>query len=128
MFPFGYHMLECICRNRASGCAMLPAATPALYGGCAFSDAAAMSATVTRLEAELAHAKASLSDRMASEEGLARQRRALEADVARLHAEVAAVAICIAKEYANAACMTYCLLLLAHLGGNFTTVRQLHNY
>lgn len=75
-------------RNRASGCAMLPAATPALYGGCAFSDAAAMSATVTRLEAELAHAKASLSDRMASEEGLARQRRALEADVARLHAEV----------------------------------------
>lgn len=48
-----------------------------------------MAATVTRLEAELAHAKAALGDRGACEEGLQRQRRALEADVARLHAEVA---------------------------------------
>ena len=80
---------------------MLPAAAPALYGGCAFNDAAAMSATVTRLEAELAHAKASLNDRLASEEGSARQRRALEADVAHLHAEVAVVAICTLQQTAQ---------------------------
>lgn len=72
------------------GCGMLPVAAPAaaLYSGCAFNDAAAMAATVTRLEAELAHAKAALADRHASQEGLRRQKRALEADVARLHAEV----------------------------------------
>lgn len=68
---------------------MLPAAAPAaLYGGCAFSDSAAMAATVSRLEAELAHAKAAQADRQASQEALHRQNRALEADVARLHAEV----------------------------------------
>lgn len=69
---------------------MLATAAPpaALYSGCAFGDAAAMAATVTRLEAELAHAKAALADRHASEEELQRQKRALEADVARLHAEV----------------------------------------
>ena len=47
-----------------------------------------MAAAVTRLEAELAHAKAALADRHASEEGMHRQKRALEADLARLHAEV----------------------------------------
>ena len=47
-----------------------------------------MAATVTRLEAELAHAKGALADGVAGEEGLQRGRRALEADVARLHAEV----------------------------------------
>ena len=77
------------CQRRARGCGVLPAAAPAaLYGGCAFTDAAAMAAMVTRLEAELAHAKAALADRHASEEGLHRQKRTLEADVARLHAEV----------------------------------------
>ena len=69
---------------------MVPAAASALHGACAFSDPAGMAAAVTRLEAELAHAKASLTNRAASEEGWARQRRALEADVARLQAEVAA--------------------------------------
>ena len=66
---------------------MLPTAAPAaaLYGGCAFNDTAAMAAIVSRLEAELALAKA---DRHASQEALHRQNRALEADVARLHAEV----------------------------------------
>ena len=78
---------ECPCRAR--GCGMLPAAAPpALYGSCAFNDAAGMAATVTRLEAELALAKAALADSHASQEGLHRQKRALEADVARLHAEV----------------------------------------
>ena len=78
------------CQCRAMGCGMLPAAAPAaaLYSGCAFNDAAAMAGSVTRLEAELALAKAALADRHASEEGLHRQKRALEADVARLHAEV----------------------------------------
>ena len=47
-----------------------------------------MAATVTRLEAELAHAKAALADSHASQEGLHRQKRVLEADLARLHAEV----------------------------------------
>lgn len=68
---------------------MLSAAAPtALYSGCAFNDTAAMAATVSRLEAELAHAKAAQADRHAAQEALHRQNRALEADVARLHAEV----------------------------------------
>lgn len=76
-------------QRRTRGCGMLPAAAPAaLYGGCPFSDAAAMAATVSRLEAELAHAKAAQADRHAAQEALHRQNRALEADVARLHAEV----------------------------------------
>ena len=75
----------------AAAAAAVAAAAPApaaLYSGCAFNDAAAMAGTVTRLEAELAHAKAALADSQASQEGLHRQKRALEADVARLQAEV----------------------------------------
>jgi len=50
--------------------------------------AAAMSATVSRLEGDLARAKAALTDRLATEEIQSRQRRDLEAEVTRLHAEV----------------------------------------
>lgn len=76
------------------GCGLVsgaPAGGGGVYGGCAFSEAAAMAATVTRLEAELAHAKGALADRVAGEEAWQRQRRALEADVARLHAEVPSI-------------------------------------
>lgn len=73
---------------------MLPAAAPALHGGCAFNEAAAMSVTVTRLEADLAHAKATLNDKAAAEEELACQKQTLEADVARLHAEVTQASAC----------------------------------
>ncbi len=67
---------------------MLPPAMTALYGGCAFNDAAAMSATVSRLEGDLARAKAALNERLALEEGHLRQRRDLETDIARLRCEV----------------------------------------
>ena len=76
------------CRNVSGACAMLPASAAALYGGCAFNDAAAMSATVSRLEGDQARAKAALTDRFATEEIQSRQRRDLEAEVTRLHAEV----------------------------------------
>ncbi|KAL3154078.1 hypothetical protein ABBQ32_013617 [Trebouxia sp. C0010 RCD-2024] len=77
-------------RSRGMGCGLVsgaPASGGGVYGGCAFSEAATMAATVTRLEAELAHAKGALADRAAGEEAWQRQRRALEADVARFHAE-----------------------------------------
>ncbi|KAL0017887.1 hypothetical protein WJX77_010733 [Trebouxia sp. C0004] len=77
-------------RNVSGACAMLPASAAALYGGCAFIDAAAMSATVSRLEGDLARAKAALTERLAIEDIQMRQRRDLEAEVTRLHAEVAA--------------------------------------
>jgi hypothetical protein len=67
---------------------MLPASAAALYGGCAFNDAAAMSATVSRLEGDLARAKAALTERLATEDIQLRQRRDLDAEVTRLHAEV----------------------------------------
>ena len=67
---------------------MLPASTQGLYRGCAFNDAAAMSATVSRLEGDLARAKLALNERLALEEGHLRQRRELEAEVARLRSEV----------------------------------------
>ncbi|DBA99644.1 TPA: hypothetical protein ACH3X3_012208 [Trebouxia sp. C0006] len=77
-------------RNVSGACAMLPASAAALYGGCAFNDAAAMSATVSRLEGDLARAKAALTERLATEDIQLRQRRDLDAEVTRLHAEVAA--------------------------------------
>lgn len=63
------------------------AAAP-LYGGCAFNDAAAMSAAVSRLEGDLSRAKAALNERLAVEESQLRQRRDMEAEVARLRVEV----------------------------------------
>ncbi|KAA6419371.1 MAG: hypothetical protein FRX49_10630 [Trebouxia sp. A1-2] len=80
-------------RNVSGACAMLPASAAALYGGCAFNDAAAMSATVSRLEGDLARAKAALTERLATEDIQLRQRRDLEAEVTRLHAEVAAAGL-----------------------------------
>ena len=76
------------CRNVSGACAMLPASAAALYGGCAFNDAAAMSATVSRLEGDLARAKAALTERLATEDIQLRQRQDLKAEVTRLHAEV----------------------------------------
>ena len=57
------------------------ASVPRLCGGCAFSDAAAMSAVVTTLQAELAQAKAALQDKKAAEAALQRGNRDLEGNV-----------------------------------------------
>lgn len=59
-----------------------------MYGGCAFNDAAAMAATVSRLEADLARAKLAVSERIQIEEGQSRQKRELEAEITRLRSEV----------------------------------------
>ena len=67
---------------------MLPASTAMVYRGCAFNDAAAMSATVARLEGELAQAKASLQEKLADDQLQLRQRSQLEAELARLRSEV----------------------------------------
>ena len=67
---------------------MLPASTAMVYRGCAFNDAAAMSATVARLEAELAQAKATLKERLANDGVQLQQRSQVEAEVARLCLEV----------------------------------------
>lgn len=75
------------------------AAAP-LYGGCAFNDAAAMSAAVSRLEGDLARAKAALNERLAVEESQLRQRRDMETEVARLRAEVSRRTATIAKHSA----------------------------
>ena len=57
------------------------ASVPRLCGGCAFSDAAAMSAVVTKLQAELAQAKAALQEKTAAEAALQRSNRDLEGNL-----------------------------------------------
>lgn len=64
---------------------------PRVCGGCAFSDAAAMSAMVTKLQAELAQAKVALQDKAAAEAALQQHKRDLEAAVLSLRSEVSLI-------------------------------------
>lgn len=61
---------------------------PRVCGGCAFSDAAAMSAMVTKLQAELAQVKLALQAKSVAEEALQGHRQSLEASVTSLRSEV----------------------------------------
>ena len=57
-------------------------------GGCAFSDAAAMSSMMTKLQAELAQANVALQDKAAAEAALQQHKRELEAAVVTLRSQV----------------------------------------
>lgn len=61
---------------------------PRVCGGCAFSDTAAMSAMVTKLQAELAQVKVSLQAQTTAEHNVQKQKSDLEAVVTGLRSEV----------------------------------------